>query len=942
MSKKKIRVISLLLSFIIIISFITFKNTSVKANQVTTATEPKFTITNLTATPNPAKVGEDILVSGQINPQNFETVVQPKAIVLVLDTSGSMDENVELCNEPRITYCTRHDKSEPHSEWWLSPHKWIHDYCEKHDSKGTHYKTRIDKLKEAANEFIKQMKDVPNLEIGIVKYSGNAKIESDLKRADDPTLITSIKNLDANGGTNTREGLRKAAYLLSKKDSNVNKTVVLMTDGNPTYYSTSNDLNDKDPFRYGSGSWTTNIIMEHTKSLAKDKIGAMKYNAYSIGYGLDTDGKGYLKEIHASMKNLDDNVELNEGNGFFEKSDGSITEIFKQIAENIKNSYELKEISLDIGLNQKSFKLNIGGREIQLDNIIYNKLSTDEEVKETGKAIYNSKPVNFSFIVKGNEEGKNQSILENIRIKFLFNNGYKQENFQVNVKVDIEANDLPNISAELISDEKLEIRKDGEITLKYKINPGDFPFNNAANSGDKDIVVIVELGKKKGDLEALKNGIKNKLTDPFQNEKKAKFSFITFNKDVIKKEATLKSFEDSSNYYHDIRLTVSNLNEGNLFESSTKDITEALRSAYEELERNSRPTATKNIVIISNNDITYTKQIADNIKTKGYNIVSLSLETEQLNKNLYKLHSDLGGKSNSIFNINNDYNDINNSKMDLVREKIVSYAAAKPYEFKPVINLNIGSNFEPVSGIVRLTESGKQNIGVIEIPTIVYNLTQNNIYHAESKIVEIKLKANNLTSGIYSFGEKKDNSIIYKSIIDELVTKSLSTPIITVKPQVKNLIHGLYNGIEDNDLVIDTSLSNLGFVVAEGSTVTYGTSFILTGNEVNFTLNLDDKFKQIDYSEIMAYVVDSGKLIEQGVTVKNTNKANEFKLNIDDSKDSSVERQIVLIYKKKIVEVQGKEDESFINDIIIEDLNSPVTIKLYKPEGNNPKLPDLF
>ena len=122
MSKKKIRVISLLLSFIIIISFFTFKNTSVKANQVTTATEPKFTITNLKATPNPAKVGEDILVSGQINPQNFETTVQPKEIVLVLDTSGSMSDGnmVEVCTE--------------NYHWF-----WGYGYCSTHKKFGKHY-----------------------------------------------------------------------------------------------------------------------------------------------------------------------------------------------------------------------------------------------------------------------------------------------------------------------------------------------------------------------------------------------------------------------------------------------------------------------------------------------------------------------------------------------------------------------------------------------------------------------------------------------------------------------------------------------------------------------------------------------------------------------------------------------------------------------------------
>lgn len=977
MNKKKVRVISLLLSFIIIISFINLKNTSVKADQVATATEPKFTITNLKATPNPAKVGEDILVSGQINPQDFETTVQPKEIVLVLDTSGSMNETVILdkeCTEVRVKYCTTHKLPEG-SDNNKKGHSFISDYCVKHDKVGKHndISTKIDELKKAAESFVETMKDVSNLKIGIVAYSTEATINPynynigkrevrsldsntsfevqnyksyNLKLLDrsDNTLNQIINNIKPLGGTNTGEGIRKAIYMLDNGEKNANKTIVLMSDGKPTYYSTySNktfykEINNNYPSVSGTGTSTNKETREYSNSIAK-MVKEKGYNSYSVGYGI-TDGKDDFMKIHASMRGLSLSSESTKENGFFFKSEGSITEIFNQIAENIKNSYELKEVSLDIALNQ-SFNLDIGGNEVKVGNIIYEKVS---EYKNTGKVRYHAEPVNFSFIVNASQVGQEQIILSNIDIKFLFENKSLIVSCKIDVKVDVKINDLPNITAELISENKLEIKNDGEITLKYKINPEDFPYNNASNSGDIDVVVIVELGKKQGNLEPLKNGIKNKLTDAFQSEKKAKFSFITFNKDEAKKVTTLKSFESSTNYYHDIRLAVDSFTEGTVSESSEKDISNALNNAYEELERNSRPTATKNIVIISNNDINYNKEVTNNIKVKGYNIVTLSLETENSNKNLYKLHSDLGGKADSIFNINNDYNNINNSKMDLVKEKIVSYATAKPYEFKPVINLNLGSNFEPVSGIVRSMESGKRDIGLVEVPTIIYNLTQNNNYHAEYKdnIITVKLRANNLKSGTYSFGSKSDNIMKYNNILGNTVLVNLTTPIITVKPQVKDLIHGLYNGIKDNDLAIDTSLANLGFEVAEGATVTYGASFILTGNEVNLTLNLDNKFAKINDYEIMGYVVDSGKLIGQGVTVKNTERSNEYKLSIIDSKDSSAERRIVLIYKRKVAEVQGEGSIDFTNKIVIEDLSESVSVKIYKTDINEPRLPDLF
>jgi hypothetical protein len=987
-SKKKFKIISIVTVLFVITTLISLNNINAKASNI--ASKPNFTITNLSATPNPAKVGEDILVSGKIVPEDFETTSQPKEIVLVLDTSGSMKYEIEdICTSERVRYCTSHGSSEPnHSniEWsWGFPiptsHKWVENYCVDHATTSkNHNSTRISELKKAAKSFIESMQGVPNLKIGIVAYSTEANINpierigtkyinvnmngrsynssennyrllgSNFIPVSEETGLNNlnkiIDEISALGGTNTGEGLRKALYILNKGDQKANKTIVLMSDGLPTFASSNKSI---DSLEYGSISGQGSGENDTASLNYAKEIGAIVkqkgYSAYSIGYGLNNNGVNNFKQIHASMKGLSSPNDANEQSGFFSKSDGSITEIFNQIAENIKNSYELKEVSLNIDLNQ-SFNLNIGGNEVKVGNIIYNKTSED---KITGKVRYHAEPVSFSFIVKGTQVGTSQSILDSIDINFLFENEKLTVNSNVDVKVDIISNELPNISAKLISENKLEIKKDEEITLKYEISPQDFVYNNSSNSGDIDVVVIVELGRKQGNLDSLKNGIKNKLTDPFQNEKKAKFSLITFNNNETKKEASLKSFENSTNYYHDIRLTIDNLKEGSIFESSTKDISESLNNAYEELERNSRPTATKNIVIISNNDINYNKQVANNIKSKGYNIVSLSLETESLDKNLYKLHSDLGGKSDSIFNINNDYNNINNSRMDLVREKIVSYAAAKPYEFKPVINLNIGSNFEPVSGIVRSTESGKQNIGIVEIPTIVYNLTQNNNYHAEGKILEIKLKANNLASGSYSFGRQADNIMIYKSILGNPITTNIVTPTVTVKQELKDLTHGLYNGIENNSINIQQGNDNSSFEMAQGSTVTFGSKFIVGGNSVELNLNIDSKFNTVNRNDIKIYTVSkdsSGniKLIEISDINKKIDSlgGNNFKLSISNIKEngSNNDTEILVVYKARIKE--SSENQTLTNAIVTSSLSKDVKITTPSKSNERPNLPDLF
>lgn len=941
-SKRKFKIISIITSLFVISTLISLKSLNAKANDV--ASKPNFKITELNATPNPAKVGEDILVSGKIVPEDFETAVQPKEIVLVLDTSGSMSEEIasnKKCTEQKIF-----------------------NYCIKHNKFGDHYETstRIAELKKAAKSFIDTMKDVPNLKIGIIKYASDATIVSDLKSANDLSLTTAINGLNANGGTNIREGLRKATYLLNKGNSNANKTVVLMTDGNPTYYSKYDQLDDTDPTPYGTGNSTTSETMTYTKNLAKDQIGSRQYNAYSIGYGLDTSGSTYLKQIHAAMKNLSTNTDLSEKDGFFSKSDGSITEIFNQIAENIKNSYELKEVSLDIDFNQ-SFKLNIGGSVIKVGNILYERTSNDEYTRKTGKVIYHAEPVNFSFMVKGSQVGQLQSILDNIDINFLFEKENITVSSNVDVKVDIISNELPNISARLISGDKLEIKKDEEITLKYEINPQDFVYNNANNSGKMDVVIVAEYGfKNQNTFTDIKNAIWNKLITKFPNDGKVRYSLILFNNKGENSIFSLKDFSNVADYHGAIQPKISNLENGNYSDSNSKEIYGALNKAYEELSKNSRADANKNLIIVSNNDINYNKKNNDyeslfsKIKLSEYNIISLSIESQEKSSNLYKVHTDLGEDDNSIIYNNNIDNGINNKTMDLVREKLIAYSAAKPYEFKPVINLKLGSNFEPVSGIARSTEIGKQNLGIVEVPTITYNLTQNNNYHAEGKVVEIRLRANNLTSGTYTFGKQSDNIMAYKSILGNHITANIATPIIVVKEEVKNVTHGLYNGIISNEATGKKEISiqekNAGksFEMTQGSTVTFGSQFTLSGNSVDFNLNIDNKFKTVSTNDIKIYKIlkdSSGNSILTEIT--NGNRAienqgdNKFKISINNIIESNQtsESDILVVYQARVKD-EISMSQSLTNEIKFSNLSKAVNIITPQASDKSPSLPDLF
>ncbi|WP_040436377.1 hypothetical protein [Clostridium sartagoforme] len=544
--------------------------------------------------------------------------------------------------------------------------------------------------------------------------------------------------------------------------------------------------------------------------------------------------------------------------------------------------------------------------------------------------------------------------MDSIDINFLFENEKLTVNSNVDVKVDIISNELPIITAKL-GEYIQEIKKDEEITLTYKIIPEDFVYNNSENSGKMDIVIVSEYGfKDSNTFTDIKNAIWNKLISKFPNNDKVRYSLILFNNKGESTIFSLKDFLNATDYHGAIQSKISVLENGNYTASNSKAIYEGLEKAHTELSKNSRADASKNLIIISNKDVNYHKnnnkseyeQLINNIKSANYNIVTLNLEDQNKDSNLYKIHTDLGEDDTTIFYNNTTQNGVNNNMMDLVRDKLVSYSAAKPYEFKPTINLNIGNNFEPVSGIVRSKESGKENIGIIEVPTIVYSLNENNNYSAAEKTIEIKLKANNLKPGIYNFGTTSDNKMIYKSIINNNVSVNVLTPTFTVKEEVKNLIHGLYNGIIDKDVNIQEN-DNKAIEIAQGSTATFGAEFTIGGSSITFDLNIDSNFNTVNTNNIKVYKVlkdSSGDntLIEIARTIE-SNVGNKFKITINNVKENNQlsDTDILVVYQGRVKEGLGSA-QVLKNEIKFSNISKDVITVTPNTTDGSPSLPDLF
>ena len=101
--------------------------------------------------------------------------------------------------------------------------------------------TKLDKARQAAQEFVEQFQDYANARIGLISYSTQAEVKSELKYMQDPhhyqDLLDQIENLSADGSTNIAAAidinLSPNVWTQIEADDPP-RYLVLLTDGLPT------------------------------------------------------------------------------------------------------------------------------------------------------------------------------------------------------------------------------------------------------------------------------------------------------------------------------------------------------------------------------------------------------------------------------------------------------------------------------------------------------------------------------------------------------------------------------------------------------------------------------------------------------------------------------------------------------------------------------------
>lgn len=325
----------------------------------------------------------DITASSKITSQTTHETGGEANVMLVLDTSGSMDENLSSQIEYKFygnnTDKTRRNlRSNTHYlkikeeyveiKWkrtglfsgdWYANDKPLTDYSSDYEiyTKTTINTTRMDALKAAANQFIDNTAEKsPNSKIGISvfsseKYGCNGQSKELLQAGTNKdTLKSFINDLYANGGTKPAIGLDDAYNKLkAAKDSGdtLPQYVILFTDGAPTGNNTDSSWDSKAK----TASETT------AKNLRE-----MGVTVYTIGFALDNRAQTYL----AGDPNNSKDYPGIASPGCAQTADtaDSLLNIFNKISETITNSLEIHDATIVDAIDSRFVILDDNGKQI--------------------------------------------------------------------------------------------------------------------------------------------------------------------------------------------------------------------------------------------------------------------------------------------------------------------------------------------------------------------------------------------------------------------------------------------------------------------------------------------------------------------------------------------------------------------------------------------------
>ena len=233
------------------------------------------------------------------------------------------------------------------------------------DTSGSMKGKRIDKLKEAAKEFVESYAgDRENVGRYLAVVDFATHVEVPLNWTDvSPTsgknrAKEAIDNLRADGGTNLDAGIKQATSLFLKDDvkeiQKANRNTVVLTDGTPTYYL-KDCVGGWDTFFHthviidgiiydvdgdgGKGSEKTVEATSKDAKLLKDQS-----TVYTVCYGAARD-KAY-EDGPTVSEFLKGSIATSRDNAYDSSDTDDLTEVFKAISESVTTGITGKDLEV--------------------------------------------------------------------------------------------------------------------------------------------------------------------------------------------------------------------------------------------------------------------------------------------------------------------------------------------------------------------------------------------------------------------------------------------------------------------------------------------------------------------------------------------------------------------------------------------------------------------
>ncbi len=445
---------------------------------------------------NQALINEEITVSYKFQPQPIlaeniipEAYLKDKDIIVVMDTSGSMD-------------------------WDLngnSSNSWYYDGP-----------SRMDIAKNAAELFVNNLKDDERVNISLVTYDYNAEIRQDIVNLSSnyTNVINKIRSFTAYGGTNIGDGLRRAYHRFTDSDSR--KYIVLLTDGEPNW------------FTYDKINSSGILWWKHLESIDyKKDEGASNKIQDSNYYGLDY-AKVISNMIGSSSKDINNFFiafssagnsnklkEISEeSNGYYKEAldAQAINDVYDKISEQIASDLPIYAINFeetfpkDMEIIDVPQGMEMGGQTVTGDigSINYN---LNEE-----KTYFEADPFEFSIKLRARNTG--EYILGDNNSSYItytdIDGTPDTKKYFPESRISIYENQPPDIEATMTNNSNEQ-----EYILNINVDePSDvemLDYNNvplwigASSPGNTSIINI-----NKDNI--TENYIKVKATDSFNNE----------------------------------------------------------------------------------------------------------------------------------------------------------------------------------------------------------------------------------------------------------------------------------------------------------------------------------------------------------------------------------------------------------------------------------------